>query len=105
MKTSVSTMMFDLNEHYIFNSLDNLEFYGLGGLNLLFARKKEGQVTPEKDTSIGFNIGVGTYMKMTEQLDVFVEGKYIISRNDQFMLNIGVLLNLQWLSKNENPGI
>jgi hypothetical protein len=114
-RITVNSMMFDINGHYIFNSLDRFEFYGLAGLDVLLARKKEvitfsTPTTPippgkEADSAIGLNIGAGTYMKMTEQLDLYIEAKYIISKYDQLMINVGVLLNLQWLNKNENPGI
>ena len=33
-------MMFDINGHYVFNSLDRFEFYGLAGLNITFAKLK-----------------------------------------------------------------
>ncbi|MBA4322626.1 MAG: hypothetical protein C0408_07400 [Odoribacter sp.] len=114
-KITVNAIMFDLNGHYVINSLDRFEFYGLAGLDILLARKKEvfevvgttpiTQITKEKDNAIGLNIGAGSYIKMTEQLDLFIEGKYIVSKYDQFMINVGVLLNLDWLKKNENPGI
>ena len=41
-------------------------------------------------------------MKMTEQLDIYGEVKYIISKYDQLMVNVGVLLNIDWLKKHEN---
>jgi hypothetical protein len=114
-KTTVSTIMFDLNGHYVFNSLDKFEFYGLAGLDFLLAGKKEvikitgsapsTSSSKENDNAFGLNLGAGTYMKMTEQIDLYVEAKYIVSKYDQFMVNVGLLLNLQWLSKNENPGI
>lgn len=105
-KTRVSAMMFDLNGHYVLNSLDRFEFYGLAGLNITFAKLKWlRSASSGTDNALGLNLGVGTYMKMTEQLDLLVEAKYIVSKYDQLMLNIGILLNLQWLSKNENPGI
>jgi opacity protein-like surface antigen len=109
MKTVVSTIMFDINGHYVFNSLDRFEFYGLAGLDILFAGKKETFVgsspSKERDNAPGLNLGLGTYIKMTEQLDLYAEVKYIVSRYDQFMLNAGVLINLDWLKKNENPGL
>jgi opacity protein-like surface antigen len=109
MKTIVSSMMFDLNGHYVFNSLDRFEFYGLAGLDILLAWKKEtftgSPASKERDNALGLNLGAGTYMKITEQLDLYVEAKYVFSKYHQFMLNAGVLLNLQWLSKNENPDI
>jgi opacity protein-like surface antigen len=108
-KISVSTMMFDINAHYVFNSLDRFEFYGLAGLDILYAKKKEaytGSSTfKESDNALGLNLGAGTYMKITEQFDIYGEAKYIFSSYDQFMLNVGILLNLDWLRKNETPGI
>src|SRR4030043_2448821 len=41
MKTTVNTLMFDINGHYVFNSLDKFEFYGLAGINVLLAWKRE----------------------------------------------------------------
>lgn len=111
-KYTVTAMMFDVNAHYVFNSLDKIEIYGLAGLDVMLAKKKEvftmpgvKDITKEHDNAIGLNLGAGSYIKMTESIDLFVEAKYIVSKYDQFMLNVGVLLNLQWLSKNENPGI
>jgi hypothetical protein len=102
----VSAMCFDLNAHYVFNSLDRFEFFGLAGLDILLARIKWiGTTSSDNDTALGLNIGAGSYMKMTEQIDLFLEAKYIVSRYDQFVINAGVLLNLQWLAKNEKPGI
>jgi hypothetical protein len=108
-KTIVSSMMFDVNGHYVFNSLDKFEFYFLAGLDILFAKKKEtfesAAKFTERDNALGLNLGAGAYMKITEQFDIFGEAKYIFSKYDQFMLNAGILLNIDWLKKNENPGI
>lgn len=110
-KITVTTLMIDLNGHYVFNSLDRFEFYGLAGLNVLLAWKKDvltitgttpdSQTTKESDTAIGLNIGAGTYMKMTEEIDLNLELKYLVSRYNQFMISAGVLINFQWLAQNE----
>lgn len=112
LKYTVTAMMFDINGHYVFNSLKKVEIYGLAGLDIMLAKKKEVMTMPgfkdttkEHDNAIGLNIGAGSYIKLTEQLDLFVEAKYLVSKYDQFMLNAGIFLNVQWLSKNENPGI
>lgn len=108
-KYTVNTMMFDINGHYIFNSLDRFEFYALAGLDFLFAWKKEkfqAQAYKEKDNALGLNLGIGTYMKITESFDIFAEGKYLFNNKyNQFMLNAGILFNIEWMKKNENPGI
>jgi len=108
-KTTVNTMMFDINGHYIFNSLDQFEFYGLAGLDIMLAWKKEkyfDDVYKEKDNALGLNIGVGTYMKITEMLDLYAEGKYLWNNKyNQFMLNAGILFNIEWMKKNEKKGI
>jgi len=114
-RISVNTVMFDINGHYVFNSLNRFEFYGLAGLDVLLGWKKDvlkvtgsnpfTETYKEKDNAIGLNLGAGTYFRLTEQLDLNIEAKYLISRHSQFMLNAGVLLNLQWLAKNENPDL
>jgi opacity protein-like surface antigen len=107
-KQSLSAFLFDINAHYVFNSLDRFEFYGLSGVNVTLLRMRfkdsfpdGNQASTSSESAIGLNLGAGTYMKMTEQLDVFAELKYILSKRDQFMLTAGVLLNLDWLKKNE----
>ena len=108
-KYTVNTMMIDINGHYVFNSLDKFEFYGLAGLDILLAWKKEKyleQVYKEKDNALGLNIGIGTYMKLTEMLDIYAEGKYLWNNKyNQFMLNAGVMFNIDWMKKNEKQGI
>jgi hypothetical protein len=101
--TRVSSMMFDLNGHYVFNSLDRFEFYGLAGFNITFARLKWLN-TPSSgsDNALGINIGAGTYIKITEKFDISCEAKYIISKYDQLMLNAGILMNIDWMKKHEN---
>lgn len=108
-KQVVSSMMFDVNGHYVFNSLDRYEFYALAGLNITFIGMKwvsdyDGEVSKskERDNALGLNLGVGSYMKITEQFDIYAEIKYILGKYDQFMLNAGVLINLDWLIKQEN---
>lgn len=108
-KYTVNTMMFDINGHYVFNELDKFEFYGLAGLDIMLAWKKEkyfDDVYKEKDNALGLNIGVGTYMKITEMLDLYAEGKYLWNNKyNQFMLNAGILFNIEWMKKNEKKGI
>jgi len=104
-RSSIFSMMFDVNGHYVFNSLDRFEFYGLAGLNIILAREKSkspGFATfKQNDNALGLNVGAGTYIKISDQFDAYVEAKYIISRYDQFMLNAGVLVNIDWLIKHE----
>ncbi len=107
-KTTVSTMMVDINGHYVFNSLDRFEFYGLAGLDILLAWKKAknpSYTDKESDNALGLNLGVGSYMKITEQFDIYAEAKYILSKYNQFMINAGILINIDWLSKHEDTGL
>lgn len=105
-RTRVSSMMFDINGHYVFNSLDRFEFYGLAGLDITFAHIKMITLnSKESDNVFGLNLGAGTYIKLTDQFDFSCEAKYLISRYDQFMINVGVLINIDWLIKHENTGL
>ena len=107
LSTRVSSMMFDFNGHYVFNSLDRFEFYGLAGLNITFTKIKWLGTLPSTgtDNAMGLNIGAGTYMKITEQFDLYGEVKYIISKYDQLMINAGILINVDWLKKHENSDL
>ena len=103
----------DIDGHYVFNSLDRFELYGLAGLNILYARRKYvedfGDGDPFKEvtrfSSLGFNIGAGSYIKVKEQFDLFVELKAIIATQIQVMGSAGILINIDWLKKNQDPGI
>ena len=104
--TRVSSMMFDLNGHYVFNSLDRFEFYGLAGLDVTFTKLRWlGTSSSGSDNALGLNLGAGTYMKLTDQMNLFAEGKYIFSKYNQLMLNAGILLNIDWMKKHENPDL
>jgi opacity protein-like surface antigen len=105
-RTRVSSMMFDINGHYVINSLDRFEFYGLAGIDITFAHIKWiGSDSKESDNVFGLNLGAGTYIKLTNQFDLSCEAKYLISKYSQFMINVGVLVNIDWLSKHENTGL
>jgi opacity protein-like surface antigen len=108
-KQIVSAMMVDVNGHYVFNSLDRFEFYGLAGLNVtLIGMKWVSEIdgneskSKESDNAFGLNLGAGAYMKLTEQFDLFGEAKYILGKYDQFVFTVGVLINIDWLKKHEN---
>lgn len=107
-KVTVSSMMFDIDGHYVFNSLDRLEFYGLAGVDFLLTWKKTKyesamtEVFHENDNAIGLNLGAGACFKLTNQFDLFAEAKYIVSKYGQFMANAGILINIDWMKKHEN---
>jgi opacity protein-like surface antigen len=113
-KLSIRAFSIDINGHYVFNSLDRFEFYGLAGLNFLLLGRKssyesvdlpEPQVFKEHDNAFGLNLGAGSYMKITDTFDCFVELKYILSSQGQFVATGGVLLNIDWMIKHENTGM
>jgi len=100
----------DIDGHYVVNSLDKFEIYGLAGFNFLYARRKsvtESIDLPEPfkevstNTALGLNIGAGSYIKVKEQFDLFVELKLILASQVQFVGTAGILLNIDWLKKNE----
>jgi hypothetical protein len=103
--------MFEIDIHYIFNSLDKFEFYGLAGPNLLSAWKttryagNSTATSRERDRALGLNLGAGSYLKLTDQFDLYMEAKYILSKYPQFMLSAGILINIDWLKKHEDTGI
>lgn len=109
MKYDMSAFLFDLNGHFVFNSLSRFEFYGLAGLNISLLKYTEiedlGEVnflkTNYTETFPGLNLGAGTNMKLTNQLYLTVEAGYILNRRDQLKITAGLMLNLDWLRKHE----
>ena len=55
----------------------------------------------ESDNALGLNLGAGSCMKLTDQFDLYLEAKYIVSKYGQFILNAGILINIDWLKKHE----
>ena len=114
-KVTVTTLMVDINGHFVFNSLDRFEFYGLAGVDILLAWKKDvskivgtqpiTQTYKESDNALGLNLGLGTYIKLTDQVDLNLEAKYLVSHYHQFMFNAGVLVNLQYIIKHKKEPI
>jgi hypothetical protein len=106
-KQTISSMTFDLNGHFVLNPPDRIEFYGLAGLDILFASNKyspEGlPASKESDNAPGLNLGVGTYIKITEKCSIYGEGKYVFNNKyNQFMVNAGILLNIDHKKKHKN---
>jgi len=110
-KTVITGYSFDADGHYVFNALDNFEFYGIGGINILYVHRKNEfnsvdftETIKDGNTSLGLNLGAGTYWKVKNQFDIYGEVKCIVASQVQFVGTIGILLNIDWLAKNEDPG-
>ena len=112
-KVTVTTLMVDINAHYVFNSLDRFEFYALAGPDIILAWKKDvqkysaspSQTFKESDNALGLNVGAGTYIKIAQQMDLNIEAKYLVGHYHQFMLNAGILVNFQYIIKHSKEPI
>jgi len=98
-KQTISSMMFDLDGHYVLNASERFEFYGLAGLDIIFANNKYSSqglpVFKESDNAPGINLGAGTFIKITEKFDIYGEIKYVFNnRYNQFIINAGAILNI-----------
>ncbi|HOB82798.1 MAG TPA: outer membrane beta-barrel protein [Bacteroidales bacterium] len=107
-RTVVSSMMFDINGHYIFRSAGAFSFYGLAGLDILLTSKKDeyedSDTFKESDNALGLNAGAGISMNLSDRLDLFTEIKYVISKYDQLIINSGILFNITGLSGGGKSG-
>ncbi|HKL67877.1 MAG TPA: outer membrane beta-barrel protein [Bacteroidales bacterium] len=109
-KRVISAFSLDLDGHYVFNSLDRFEFYGLAGANILWVKMKTKEEFPGSDsmtfsgnnTSLGLNLGVGSYFRLKDEFDLFFELKAIIASQVRFAGTAGILLNVDWMKKHEN---
>jgi len=100
-KTILSALMIDINGHYNFRSSGILKLYGLSGLNILIAWKKDkyhdADDFRESDNALGLNAGAGAVITISEKIELFSEIKYIIGKYDQLMINGGLLISPAWL--------
>ncbi|MCF8223678.1 MAG: porin family protein [Bacteroidales bacterium] len=108
-KRIVSAFSLDLDAHYVFNALDRWEFYGLAGLNILYARMKYkidfenfAETTITTNNSLGLNLGAGSYFRLKDEFDLFFEVKAIIASQVRFAGTAGILLNVDWMKKHES---
>lgn len=108
-KRVISAYSVDLDAHYVFNYLDRFELYGLAGLNILYVRMKSvyefdgfSETFTGSNNALGLNLGAGSYIKLRDEFDLFVELKAILGKQIQGVLTAGILLNVDWMSKNEN---
>ena len=109
-KQTVSSMMFDINGHFILNPSGSIDFYGLAGIDILFISDKYSSggspSNKETDNALGLNLGIGTCLKISEKLGIYGEAKYIFNdKYNQFMINAGALLNINLTKRHENPKI
>jgi hypothetical protein len=105
-KQTISSIMFDIDGHYLLNASDRFEFYGLAGLDIIFANNKYSSqglpASKESDNAPGINFGAGTFIKITEKFDICGEAKYVFnSRYNQFIINAGVLLKIDKKKKHQ----
>jgi Outer membrane protein beta-barrel domain len=105
-KQTVTAVMFDINGHWILNHADRFRFYGLSGFNILFANNKITSAGvpsfKESDNTLGLNLGAGTFIKITEALDIFGEAKLVFNnRYNQFIITAGAFINIQKKRKHE----
>ncbi len=77
------------NGHYYFADEENIEFYGLAGLNIATRSIELGEAR-DSDTEVGFNLGIGANYQWKEQLLPFVSFKYIAGTLDQAVFSFGM---------------
>ncbi len=87
-------MQFELNAnaHYIFNTTETMELYGIGGLQ--FAYKSvtvefAGESESESDNAIGINLGVGANFNVSGK-KLFAELKYSAGGFGQLQIATGI---------------
>jgi len=94
-KDYVSWMVLNVDAHYSFNSIDGIDFYGIGGLGITFVTVDFGTVFGNdysySESNFGINIGAGASKNLATNLDGFAEAKYTLSSGGYLQLNAGVL--------------
>ncbi|HCC71337.1 MAG TPA: hypothetical protein DEQ09_09340 [Bacteroidales bacterium] len=109
-KRVISAFSLDIDGHYVFNYLDRFEFYGLAGLNIMMVRMRYKNDYPgisddirSSDSAMGLNIGAGTYVKLKDDLDLYLELKALLGKQVQGVITAGIMLNIDWKKQHDDP--
>jgi len=92
------------NVHYYFVDKNNIQFYGLGGLNYSkvgFEYKQteldSGMIETQFETGdgeVGLNLGVGANFSIRKNFKPFTELKYVAGSTDQVVFSGGIKFEL-----------
>ena len=76
---------------YYFNPDSETQFYGLAGLNLVFAKLSgAGVIESESSSEIGLNLGAGAEFGISDSIQGFAQAKYTLSKADQLGIHAGI---------------
>lgn len=84
----------DLDGQYNFYATDAFSAYGIGGLQIARASVDLGSIGSASDTEIGFNVGGGVNLGISEAIDFFGELRFSIGGTEQLLVAAGVLFAL-----------
>ena len=99
---------FDLDAHYVFSKTDNLDIYGIAGLNIMrvsipsydidygdydfpYDEEPTTSTSTISNTETGINLGAGARYKLSDNLYGLGEAKYAINNGGYLQLSAGVL--------------
>ncbi|MCL5130331.1 outer membrane beta-barrel protein [Algibacter sp. L4_22] len=106
----IKWMGFDLDAHYVFSKTDDLDIYGIAGINILrvsipsydiyygdsdydfpYDEEPSTSTSSISDTNTGINLGMGARYLLTDNLYGLGEAKYAINNGGYLQLSVGVL--------------
>jgi|SRR5690606_9055048 outer membrane protein X len=89
-KDDVSWFEVNANFNYYFMQ-DQVDLYGLAGLNIATVKVDRGPLEDYSDTEIGINLGLGLNFHLSnDNIKPFAELKYVIGDADQLAIFAGV---------------
>ncbi len=93
-KDYVNWSSLDMNAHYVFPKKDDMTFYALAGLNILFWSVDfdyAGYSRSLSDSDVALDLGGGMYYKLSESMTLNPELKYVLGDQNYLNLSVGLL--------------
>jgi Outer membrane protein beta-barrel domain len=88
----------DLNAHYNLGDTDGLNYYALGGIDILMVKFEADLgmfgTVKTSDTNIGLNLGGGSTYSLSDKFDLFGEARYTVGNANYMNFRAGVLYKL-----------
>ena len=96
---SINWYEFNANANYYFLSEENMQFYGIGGLNYSHVKVSydgpfDSYLAEVSDGRVGLNLGGGVNFNIGKNFMPFTELKYVIIDGGQLAIAGGVKFNL-----------
>ena len=92
-KSEATYFEVNADANYLIGEADGFSFYPLAGVNYFISSVSGGGITVTS-SNVGFNLGAGIQLPLSEKMGFFAEAKYTLGNADKLMASAGIFFSL-----------